>query len=129
LSSKDTFAPPPNAESEQTRIQHGTFFYIAQEEGLIRNTSVHGGIRNKVSVRKTLLLFVAVILIEPGQGLEDLEVDSKAGFKLITADDLDDLGANEIIRMIRERVGDTPVYLRWLRLLESKKDLILISCG
>jgi agmatinase len=32
---------------------------------------------------------------------------------MITTDDIDDLGIPEIIKRIRNRVGDTPVYLRY----------------
>jgi arginase family enzyme len=39
--------------SPQERITHGSFFYIAREEGLLSNTSVHAGIRCKMAVRLT----------------------------------------------------------------------------
>ena len=42
----------------------------------------------------------------------DIEHDEFVGFQLITTDDIDDLGIPEIIKRIRRRVGDTPVYLR-----------------
>jgi agmatinase len=48
----DTWGP----WSLQERITHGTFFYIAREEGLLSNTSVHAGIRCKMAVRFNLLL-------------------------------------------------------------------------
>jgi agmatinase len=38
--------------------------------------------------------------------------DEVVGFKIISTDDLDDIGINEVIRRIRERIGDNPVYLR-----------------
>ncbi|KIM47093.1 hypothetical protein M413DRAFT_440623 [Hebeloma cylindrosporum] len=79
--------------TEQSRVTHGTFFYLAQEEGLISNSSIHAGIRCKLT------------------GLADLQNDREVGFQLITADDIDDHGANEIVRKIRERVGETPVYV------------------
>lgn len=44
--------------------------------------------------------------------MADIENDGSVGFQLITTDDIDDLGIPEIIRRIRSRVGDTPVYLR-----------------
>jgi len=43
----DTWGP----WSPQERITHGSFFYIAREEGLLSNTSVHAGIRCKMAVR------------------------------------------------------------------------------
>lgn len=39
----------------QARITHGSFFYIAHEEGLLSNMSVHAGIRCKMSVRPCLI--------------------------------------------------------------------------
>ena len=47
---KDTWGVLPGATTEQSRITHGTFFYIAREEGLLSNTSIHAGIRCKLSV-------------------------------------------------------------------------------
>lgn len=89
----DTWGAYPGQISEQSRVTHGTFFYLAKEEGLMTNTSIHAGIRCKLA------------------GVEDLENDSEVGFQLISTDDIDDLGVVEIIRRIRERVGDSPVYL------------------
>ena len=41
--------------------------------------------------------------------VEDEEV---VGFKVISTDDLDDFGIDEVIRRIRARIKDSPVYLR-----------------
>ncbi|KAG6830887.1 hypothetical protein H0H92_014038 [Tricholoma furcatifolium] len=93
----DTWKPGeryPDQTTEQSRVTHGTFFYLAQQEGLIANTSVHAGIRCKMG------------------GPEDLEVDREVGFQLISADDIDDLGIAEVVKRIKDRVGTTPVYLR-----------------
>ncbi|KAJ7069042.1 arginase family-domain-containing protein [Mycena belliarum] len=89
----DTWPGYPGDITEQSKVTHGTFFYLAQSEGLISNTSIHAGIRCKLG------------------GLADLENDEAVGFQLITTDDIDDLGIPEIIRRIRERVGTSPVYL------------------
>ncbi|EGN99986.1 hypothetical protein SERLA73DRAFT_106914 [Serpula lacrymans var. lacrymans S7.3] len=89
----DTWASYPGSMTEQSRITHGTFFYIAQEEGLIANSSIHAGIRCKL------------------QGLGDIENDSAVGFQVITTDDIDDHGIPAIIEQIRRRVGSSPVYL------------------
>ena len=43
----------------------------------------------------------------------DLENDEAVGFQLISADDIDDYGVTAVIQRIRERVGDSPVYLRY----------------
>ncbi|KAH9031856.1 Arginase/deacetylase [Lactarius hengduanensis] len=83
--------PSPTAQS---RVTHGSFFYIAHEEGLLSNTSVHAGIRCKMTDEA------------------DTTTDEETvGFKIISTDDIDDIGINEVIRRIRERIGDSPVYL------------------
>ncbi|KAF9015732.1 arginase family-domain-containing protein [Cyathus striatus] len=89
----DTWATYPGQISEQSRVTHGTFFYLAQEEGLISNHSIHAGIRCKLN------------------GLADLQNDANVGFQLISTDDIDDLGIPEVIKRIRKRIGDAPVYL------------------
>ncbi|KAJ3557113.1 hypothetical protein NM688_g1647 [Phlebia brevispora] len=89
----DTWPAYPGQSSEQSRVTHGTFFYLAHEEKLMTNTSVHAGIRCKLT------------------GVEDLTNDENVGFQLISTDDIDDYGVNQIIRRIRERIGDSPVYL------------------
>ena len=40
------------------------------------------------------------------------EDEDVVGFKIVSTDDLDDLGIDEVIRRIRARIGDNPVYLR-----------------
>ncbi len=90
---QDTWAAYPGQASEQSRVTHGTFFYLAQEEGLMGNNSIHGGIRCKL------------------QGIEDLQNDEKVGFYVISTDDIDVLGIPEIIKRIRQRIGNSPVYL------------------
>ncbi|CAA7264825.1 unnamed protein product [Cyclocybe aegerita] len=89
----DTWPAYPGQTSEQSRVTHGTFFYLAREEGLLANNSIHGGIRCKLA------------------GVQDLENDDAVGFQVISTDDIDDLGIPTIIRKIRERIGDSPVYL------------------
>lgn len=46
----DTWPSYAGQSTEQSRVTHGTFFYLAQEEGLMTNTSIHAGIRCKLSV-------------------------------------------------------------------------------
>lgn len=46
----DTWPAYAGSTSEQSRVTHGTFFYLANEEGLMTNTSVHAGIRCKLAV-------------------------------------------------------------------------------
>ncbi|KAH7923914.1 Arginase/deacetylase [Leucogyrophana mollusca] len=89
----DTWPTLEGGLSEQSRVTHGTFFTLAFEEGLMSNSSIHAGIRNKL------------------QGPELIEHDEAVGFDLIMADDIDDFGTDGLIKQIRERVGNSPVYL------------------
>ena len=41
-----------------------------------------------------------------------MDNDASVGFKIVSADDIDDLGVSEVINRIRTRIGDTHVYLR-----------------
>ncbi|KAI0315657.1 Arginase/deacetylase [Amylostereum chailletii] len=84
---------PTFAGTDQSRITHGTFFYIAAEEGLMRNASIHGGIRTKMN------------------GESDITNDEEVGFKVVSSEDIDDIGVNEVIRRIRNHIGSNPVYL------------------
>ncbi|KAF8560157.1 hypothetical protein OG21DRAFT_33842 [Imleria badia] len=83
----------PSAVTDQSLVTHGTFFYIANEEGLIANTSIHVGIRGKF------------------QSIDGIGDDESMGFYFITTDDIDDYGVVSFVERIRKRVGDTPVYL------------------
>ncbi|KAK4056928.1 hypothetical protein OIO90_002178 [Microbotryomycetes sp. JL221] len=80
--------------TEASKITHGSFFSKASEEGLISKTSsIHAGIRTRLSE------------------YDDLVYDEQVGFKLLTTDDLDDMGVNGIVKAIKDRVGSTPTYL------------------
>ena len=48
------------------------------------------------------------------KGIEDIQNDESVGFQLISTDDIDDFGIPTIITQIRQRVGKSPVYLRYL---------------
>ncbi|ETW86728.1 hypothetical protein HETIRDRAFT_307854 [Heterobasidion irregulare TC 32-1] len=87
------YLPIPGSSTDQSRITHGSFFHVAWEEGLMTNNSVHAGIRCKMA------------------GGADITNDEDVGFKIVSTDDIDDIGINEVIRRIRERIGDSPVYL------------------
>ncbi|KAF9485570.1 Arginase/deacetylase [Pholiota conissans] len=92
----DTWKPSVfgGAPSDQAAINHGTYFYWASQEGLIKNgTSIHGAIRTTLS------------------GPEDYDNDDNAGFKRIEAREIDTLGTDGIIMKIRDTVGSGPVYL------------------
>ncbi|KZT36953.1 Arginase/deacetylase, partial [Sistotremastrum suecicum HHB10207 ss-3] len=83
----------PGSESTQAQVTHGTFFWLANNEGLLTNTSIHAGIRCKLL------------------GTVDLEHDASVGFELISTDDIDEIGTLGVVERIRNRVGDGPVYL------------------
>jgi agmatinase len=75
-------------------VNHGTFLHIAHEEGLIRNTSIHAGIRGPVSRPKG-----------------DVRNDIRCGFDMIKAREIDRLGTDGIIRRLKERVAGSKVYI------------------
>lgn len=73
---------------------HGTPFRRAAEEGLMDlSACLHVGIRGPLYSRR------------------DLPEDREMGFEIVHADDLDDLGKDRVIDLIRRRVGDRPVYV------------------
>lgn len=80
--------------SHYAGVNHGTFLHIAHEEGLVRNTSIHAGIRAPVANKK-----------------HDLKNDRKCGFEMITARDIDRLSPQGVIEKIKRRVAGTKVYI------------------
>jgi agmatinase len=80
--------------SHYAGVNHGTFLHLAHEEGLLLNSSIHAGIRAPLVRRKG-----------------DIRNDRRCGFDIVTARDLDRIGVNGIIRRLKERVGDTKVYI------------------
>lgn len=74
---------------------HGTPFRRAAEENLFcPNTSMHVGIRG------------------PVYDAEDFVQDAEMGFKIVRADEIEDLGIKGVIEKIRQRVGtSTPIYI------------------
>ncbi|KAI2816500.1 hypothetical protein CBS63078_4423 [Aspergillus niger] len=81
--------------SQVAAINHGTYFYHAAMEGLLKNdTNIHAGIRTTLS------------------GPSDYENDGYCGFEIVEAREIDTIGTDGIIKKIRERVGtENPVYL------------------
>ena len=75
-------------------VNHGTFLHIAHEEGLIRNTSIHAGIRAP--------------MVRP-KG--DMRNDIRCGFQMIKARDIDRIGINGVIDRLKERVAGSRVYI------------------
>lgn len=73
---------------------HGTPFRRASEEGLIDKAhSIHVGTRGGIYART------------------DLDDDREAGFELVPAMDVEDIGVAGAAERIRQRVGDAPVYV------------------
>lgn len=84
----------PSTDTAISGVNHGTFLHIAHEEGLIRNTSMHAGIRAPVSNKKY-----------------DLKNDRACGFHILTARDLDKIGTAGFIERLKERVQGSKVYI------------------
>lgn len=79
---------------KKTIIDHGSYFWHAAQEGLVRNgSSTHAGIRTRLG------------------DLGDYETDREVGFRLDHAYEIDDIGTQGIIENIRKTVGGNPVYL------------------
>ncbi|CAO1617944.1 unnamed protein product [Sympodiomycopsis kandeliae] len=89
----DTWAPSKHATKRQA-IHHGSYFWHASNEGLVRNgTSSHAGIRGRVT------------------SPQDFRDDREVGFQLSQAHEIDDIGVSGIIKHLRDTVKDSPVYL------------------
>ncbi|KAL5387159.1 hypothetical protein DPSP01_003770 [Paraphaeosphaeria sporulosa] len=80
--------------SHYAGVNHGTFLHIAHEEGLIRNTSIHAGIRAPV--------------VRP-RG--DLRNDLRCGFEMVKARDIDRIGVSGVIEKLKKRVAGSKVYV------------------
>ncbi|KAH6882720.1 arginase family-domain-containing protein [Alternaria rosae] len=80
--------------SHYAGVNHGTFLHIAHEEGLIRNTSIHAGIRAPVMRPKG-----------------DVRNDLRCGFEMVKARAIDRLGVAGIIDKLKSRVSGTKVYI------------------
>ncbi|USP76080.1 Putative agmatinase 1 [Curvularia clavata] len=80
--------------SHYAGVNHGTFLHIAHEEGLIRNTSIHSGIRAPVVRPKG-----------------DVRNDIRCGFEMVKARDIDRIGVSGIIEKLKSRVAGSKVYI------------------
>lgn len=93
----DTWQPQEftNKNGHKKRIiDHGSYFWHAAKEGLVRNgSSTHAGIRTRLG------------------DLGDYVTDRECGFRLDHAYEIDDIGTQGIIDNIRKTVGGNPVYL------------------
>lgn len=113
----DTWKPKVfgGAPSHQASINHGTYFYHAHAEGLLRNdTNLHAGIRTTLS------------------GLSDYEHDEKCGFEIVEAREIDTIGTEGIIKKIHERVGEfscSNPYLYTAKILPQATIILSISAS
>ena len=57
----DTWPTYIGSITHQSRVTHGTFFFLAAEEGLMTNTSIHAGIRCKLAVRGSEMFLRSVL--------------------------------------------------------------------
>ncbi|KAI5995653.1 arginase family-domain-containing protein [Pisolithus albus] len=108
----DTWKPSVfgGAPSEQAAINHGTYFYWASQEGLIKNGSSIASIPFLCHYPYFLLLSHGAIRTTLS-GPADYANDDSSGFQRIEAREIDTIGTEGIIKKIRETVGDRPVYL------------------
>jgi agmatinase len=75
-------------------VTHGTPFRRAREEGLLLDDhTMHVGLRG------------------PLYGTADEAEDRALGFAALHLDDMDELGVPGVVRAIRDRIGDAPVYV------------------
>lgn len=75
-------------------VTHGTMLRRAFEEGLlVEDRSMHVGIRGPVYDR------------------DDFLRDHEFGFQIIRCSDLDHIGVPAAIERVKDRIGDTPLYL------------------
>ena len=73
---------------------HGTPFRRAREEKLfMEDSSMHVGIRGPLYSR------------------DDLKNDAEFGFKIIHCDEFQTEGIDKIVKRIRDRIGNNPLYL------------------
>ncbi|KAG1739035.1 arginase family-domain-containing protein [Suillus lakei] len=101
----DTWKPSVfgGAPSDQAAINHGTYFYWASQEGLIKNGS---------SIASILFPYLpSSPSITEYFDPTDYANDDASGFQRIEAREIDTIGTDGIIKKIRETVGDRPVYL------------------
>ena len=96
----DTWHPgkyPSAWSSPQSAFNHGSMFWLAASEGLIRNgSSVHAGLRTRLA----------------GDDFGDYDDDDRQGWVRIAADEIDDIGPAGVVARILEQVGtEAPVYL------------------
>lgn len=81
--------------TEYQSLNHGTYLHYAHEKGYIADNSIHAAIRG------------------PYPGPKDVQHDIDCGFDRVLARDIDKIGAEGVIKRIKDRIGDdnSPVYI------------------
>lgn len=79
--------------TEYQSLNHGTYLHWAHEKGLLSDTCIHAAIRG------------------PYPGKKDVEHDIECGFDRVLARDIDKIGIDGVIKKIKDRVGDSAVYI------------------
>ncbi|KAI0055883.1 agmatinase [Artomyces pyxidatus] len=112
----DTWKPSVfgGAPSAQAAINHGTYFYWASQEGLIKNGSSIASIDSLFCGSSFCRLSSGIghgAIRTTLSGPADYTNDDESGFQRIEAREIDTIGTDGIIKKIRETVGEAPVYL------------------
>lgn len=87
-SCRDSWKPKVfgGSPSQVASVNHGTYFYHAAMEGLLRNdTNIHAGIRTTLS------------------GPSDYENDGYCGFEIVEAREIDTIGMHMFISFVSVR--------------------------
>lgn len=87
---------PTVGESNETEFTHGTMFWMAAREGLIKKGScIHAGLRTRLS----------------GTDYSDYQRDTSQGWHYIEAHEIDKIHVSGVLEKIKDVVGDGPVYV------------------
>lgn len=93
---KPTRAPDsPWLPDEELPVTHDNYFWHAHEEGLLapNHSNIHVGIHGALD------------------SWQDYDDDYEAGFVIIQAEEIEDVGYQGIVDKVRQAVGDNPVYI------------------
>lgn len=55
--------------------------------------------------------------------------DLDVGFVVVSAEDIDDIGVNGVIKRIRDRVGNNPVYLTYVLAFSAIRPPLQCVCS
>jgi agmatinase len=92
-------------------VNHGTFLHIAPEEVCLDQNSLRG---TRLKINQGLILnssIHAAVRAPMVREKDDLINDRRCGFSIITARDIDLIGAQGVIDALKDRVGNNKVYI------------------